>query len=136
VTLSWSSSNNAVATVDAAGLVTTVTSGNTTVTASGGGVSGTIRLRVVPAELAVVGTLASDALGAALVNGLSSTPKTALQAALAACGTGATSGNIVSVTTCLTSARAQVASATDPTDRVLLAVLALYADEIERRLKL
>lgn len=133
----WATSNAGVLTVSAAGLATAQGAGTASVTAMAtGSVSGGLRLRVVQADLATVSVLASDPLAGALVTGLSAAKESAVQAALGGCGTGAGSGNVVSVRNCANLVRAEAASATDPTDRVLLAVLALYADQIERLLGL
>ncbi len=50
--ISWSSANTAVATVSSTGLVTALTSGTVTITASSEGRSGSARIRVVPFNLA------------------------------------------------------------------------------------
>ena len=54
-TVTWSSANTQVATIDAAGLVSAVTSGSTTVTATTGGVSGSTLITVTPATLVSIG---------------------------------------------------------------------------------
>ena len=50
--MTWKSANPRVATVNAAGLITAVGSGSTTITASVGGVSATMPVRVAPGSLA------------------------------------------------------------------------------------
>jgi uncharacterized protein YjdB len=47
--VTWTSSNTAVATVDAAGTVTGVAAGNVTLTGTAGGISGSVPLAVTPA---------------------------------------------------------------------------------------
>ena len=136
VSLTWQSSNTGVVTVTAAGLVAAAGTGTATVTASVGSVSGIIRLRVAPADLPTASGLAADAFAGVLVAGLTSAKRTALEAAFAPCATGASSGNIVAIQTCVDNVRAQASTAADPTDRALLAVLVLYADQIERLLGL
>jgi hypothetical protein len=135
-TLTWSSSNNAVVSVAPGGLATAAGVGTAVVTASTGSVSGTLELRVVNANLAGVTTLAGDPYTAALLNGLTTAKKNVAQPIAATCAASATSGNVTAISTCVTGLRAEAASATDPTDRALLAVLMLIIDEVERRLGL
>jgi CubicO group peptidase (beta-lactamase class C family) len=71
-TVNWTSANPAVATVSGSGLVTALTQGTTTITASSEGRSGTARVRVVQADLAsIVDSVRQafnlPALGAAIV---------------------------------------------------------------------
>jgi hypothetical protein len=94
-------------------------------------VSGSIRLRVVQADLATTGVLAGDAYAGALVATVSAAKRSAVQAAWGGCATGAGSGNIVAIKKCVDGVRAEAASATDPTDSVLLAVLVLFVNRIE-----
>lgn len=132
----WQSSNPTVVSVTGSGAASAQGVGNATVTASAGQVSGTIRLRVVDADLATVTTLAGDAFVAAMVAALTTSTRSAVQTALAGCVAAATTGNIVALAACIAEVGAEAASSTDGTDRALLAVLALFADEIERRLGL
>lgn len=134
--LAWSSSNASAASVGSAGLVNAVATGSATITASASGVSGTLRVRVVQADLGSVLTLAGDAYAASLLAGLSTSKRAAVQPLTTACSAAATSGNVVAITTCISGVRNEVVSATDQTDKVLLAVLALYIDQIERLLNL
>jgi hypothetical protein len=139
--ITWTTSNTEVATVSARGLVTAAGLGSATITAStprgsAGTVSTTILLRVVAADLGAVASLAADPFGEALVAALSSAKRPAVQAAWGACATAAGTGNVDAIAECADDLRAQAASAVDPTDRALLATLALYADQIERLLHL
>lgn len=132
----WATSNASVMTVSVAGLVTAGGEGTATVTATVGSLSGGLRLHVVPADLRTVGMLAADPLAAALAAGLSPGKRLAVQATLATCGSSASSGNVLAVKSCADAVRSEAAAAIEPTDRALLAVLALYADQIERLLGL
>ena len=60
--VSWSSSNAAVATVDAQGLVTAAGNGTATITATAGGVSGTATVTVAQTVSAVAVSPATDTL--------------------------------------------------------------------------
>lgn len=132
----WSTSNSAAVGVSGAGVATAQGSGTATITATSGSISGNIRLRAVPADLVTVTALAGDPLAGALVAGLSAAREQAVQTALGGCGTSAGTGNVVAIKSCADVVRAEATSAADPTDRALLAVLALYADQIERLLGL
>lgn len=135
----WTSSNASVATVNTSGLVSPQTAGGVSVTATTDGlgdVSGRIGLRVVEADLTTVRALAGDSFAGALVAALSTAQKPAVQAAWNACGTGASSGNVVDIIECLSQLRTAAGSASEPTDRALLAVALIFADQIERRLGL
>ena len=135
----WESSSSAVVTVNAAGLVTPHAVGLASVTVAAQGrttVIGTIRLRVVQADLATVSALAGDVFAGALVAALSAAKRPAVQIALGSCGTGASTGNVVAILKCAADVRAEAASASDATDRALLAVLMLYGDQIARLLRL
>lgn len=140
VTLNWSSSTPTVATVSANGLVSAIAAGTTTISASAvgpsGPVAGTLRLRVVAADLAQVQTLASDAYLTSLIAGLTAGKRFAVQTALAGCATATGSGNVLAIVACVSSLRSEIASATDGTDRALLSVIALFGDQIERLLNL
>jgi uncharacterized protein YjdB len=58
----WSSSDEAVATVSGSGVVTAVSNGSATITASTGGVSGTATVTVLQQAASVVVTLAADTI--------------------------------------------------------------------------
>ena len=59
-TFTWGSSNEAVATVSPSGLVTSLAAGSVTITATSEGVSGSLDLTVVAADLAGIGDLIDD----------------------------------------------------------------------------
>jgi hypothetical protein len=136
-TFNWSSSNPAVISVTARGAVTAEGAGTARITAGveGSDVAGSINLRVVNADLTAVGTLAGDPYGAVLVNGLSAAARPGAESARSRVAAGAGDGNVVAILSGVSDLRDQAAAATDG-DRVLLTVLVLYADQIERRLGL
>ncbi len=93
-------------------------------------------MRVVDADLAGITALATDPFVAALVGASSGGLRTRLQEAAAECTSGAAQGRLEAIRDCITEIETEVANASDPTDRALLAVLGLFVDEIERRLNL
>lgn len=136
---SWLSSNTAVADVGAAGLVTANAAGSVTIRAvvpAETGVEGSLRVRVVAADLAMVQTLGNDDYGDALVAALSGTARPAAQTSWTAIVGHAGDGNIVAIRGAVSDLRSQAAGAADASDRVLLAVLSVFGNEIERRLAL
>lgn len=138
-TFSWLSSNTAVADVGAAGLVTANAAGSVTIRAvvpAETGIEGSLRVRVVAADLAMVQTLGNDDYGDALVAALSGTTRPAAQTSWTAIVSHAGDGNIVAIRGAVSDLRSQAAATTDAHDRVLLAVLAVFGNEIERRLAL
>lgn len=136
---SWLSSNPSVADVGAAGLVTANAPGSVTIRAvvpAETGVEGSLRVRVVAADLAMVQTLGNDEYGDALVAALSGTARPAAQTSWTAIVGHAGDGNIVAIRSAVSDLRSQAAGAADASDRVLLAVLSVFGNEIERRLAL
>ncbi len=134
VTFTWTSSAFGIAQVDGTGLVSGLAAGSATLSAQGAGVTGTLAMQVVVADLNGITAAISDPFTASLVAGLSTAVRDRVQAALTQCTSGAVQGNFTTIESCLASARAEVAGATDPTDRALLATLALYFDHVERLL--
>ena len=134
VSFTWTSSNAGVVSVSASGQVQALAAGTATVRATAEGVSGSLAITVVDADLAGIGALLSAAYVVALVAGTSSGVKTALQAATGQCASGVQQGNLENVERCIAAARAQATGASDPTDRALLAVLMLIVDHVERLL--
>ncbi|UCF19970.1 MAG: Ig-like domain-containing protein [Gemmatimonadota bacterium] len=136
VQFSWQSSNTAVATVSGSGLVTGVAAGNATVTATAEGVSGNLGMRVVAADLGGISAVLNDPFAVALVSNLTGTAQANMQATLGECSSGTSSGNLEAIQNCLDSAQSQVGAATDPDDKALLAVFALFLGQAERLLNL
>lgn len=130
-TFTWQTSSPSVIQVGTRGLATAQSTGTATITATASGVSGTLRLRVVAADLPQVGTLAGDAFAQALVG---ASPSNA-QATWSSCVASAEEGNVLAVQACVDDIRALAGSATG-NERALLAVLTLFAEEIERQLGL
>lgn len=133
-TFSWESSDETVATVDDAGRVEGVESGDATITASADGVSGSLRMRVVPAELEKLSTLLGDPYTTRLVSRLTDAPRGRVLDALADCSDAFDVGHILDLRDCL--AQIQDESGTSPTDQALLAVLGMIAERAELFLNL
>jgi len=128
----WSSTLPGVADVNpSSGLVTGVSEGNATISATAAGLTGSVPLEVRDVNLAGIGAAVSDPFTVALAANLTPAVRGPVQAALADCATGATQGNFTTIETCIASGRAQVAAAVDETDKVLLAFLALFFDYFE-----
>lgn len=134
VTFTWSSSVHGTAQVSATGVASGVAAGDATISARADGVTGSLALRVIDADLDGITAALIDPFTTALVANLGSAVRERVQAALAQCVEGVAQGNFTTIETCLTGARAEVAGATDPTDRALLATLALFVDHVERLL--
>jgi hypothetical protein len=134
VAFTWTSTNPGVVGVGAGGLIDAVAVGSATIRAEASGVTGSLPVTVVDADLAGIAALASDPLVGALVNGISSATRARVQTAVADCPAGVGQGHLELIQDCLAAVRAEVSGATDPTDRALLAVLSLFVDRLERLL--
>lgn len=132
----WSSSNPGVVSVSASGAIAALKAGTATIHAVVEGVSGSLALRVVNADVPGITALATDAYVTKLVGGVSSALRPRVQAALGNCTGGASAGDLENVEACVDSLDADASAATDATDRAVLAVLTLFAGEIEQRLNL
>ena len=121
----WDSSDESVAIVDEAGLVQGLASGDATITATAGGVSG---------SLATIAGLLDDASGEALLSGMTAEAGERLGTALEDCSAALDAGHVLDLRDCVQQIRAE--SATDPTDRALLAVLGVIALRAELLLNL
>ncbi|UCC71385.1 MAG: Ig-like domain-containing protein [Gemmatimonadota bacterium] len=132
----WRSSNTALATVSGDGLVEALADGSVTITATTSGVSGSLRMRVLLADLEAVAGALGDPLTELLVTHLSGATQPDVQAALNQCVSSIGPGNIAAIVDCIEAVRAEASGATDPTDTVLLAVLGLIIDHTERLLNL
>ncbi len=130
----WRSTNDFVATVNPGGVVTGASAGSATISAETEGVTGSLALQVSNADLDGIGVALNDAFAGALVTSLTGPVRGRVQAALAQCQAGVTQGNFTTIETCLTSLRAEATAATDPTDQVLLASLALFVEHAQRLL--
>ena len=136
VQITWESSNTAVATVSSSGLVAGVAEGNATITATTQDVSGTLGMRVVDSDLGGISTALNDPFAVALVSNLTSSSQSSMQATMSECSSNIGSGNLEAIQDCLDDAQSQVGAATDPDDRALLAVFALFLSRAELLLNL
>ncbi len=135
VSFEWRSAAPTIATISEQGIVSGVAMGDATISATANGVTGNLAIRVIAADLSGVGTTLADPFLGALVTNLTGPVRTRVQAALAQCSTGLTDGNFTTLESCLAGVRVEVTGATDPTDRALLASVALFIDHIQRLLK-
>jgi len=137
--LTWQSSNPGAAAVSATGVVAALTPGRATIQVtvpSDGGVQGALPIRVVDADLTTITAITADAFGGALLGALSTAARPAAQTSWASCASHAADQNIVAIRQCVTDLRTQAGAVTDGSDRALLATLAVFGDQIERRLAL
>lgn len=132
----WSSGNPSIATVNPAGILTAVGAGRVTINADVDGVRGTLAIRIITGDLAPVSQIAADAYLRRLAEGLSTATRTAAQGALAALDDAVASGNVAEILGAAATIRSLAGSAQDPTDRVLLATLMLFMEQIERSIDL
>lgn len=121
----WRSSDDTVASVNDNGRVQGLSTGRTGITAEVDGVSGSLEMRVVAAELEQVSTLLEDVFTDRLVSKLGDAPRGVVGTALDDCSSALDAGYILALDACLMEIRDE--SATEPTDRALLAVLRLIA---------
>jgi hypothetical protein len=134
--VSWSSSAPEVASIVGFGVVLGARAGSATITAQASTVTGGMTLRVIAADLDGIETDLSDPFTFALAGNLGEPTGGRVRAALDQCAGGVVEGNFETIETCLAIVRTELAGATDPTDRPLLATLALFLDHIERLLNL
>jgi Big-like domain-containing protein len=136
VEFAWTSTDESVATVSATGVVTAVAAGSATVRAKAQGtaVEGGVGLQVNNADPVEISASITDPFTVALAASLTSPVRTAVQAALAKCADGLGAGNFTTIETCFADVRTQIIGATDPTDRALLASVALFIDHAQRLL--
>lgn len=134
VTFTWTSSNPDMVSVDAGGRIQAVALGAATIRAEAEGATGSLAVSVVDADLDGITMLVSDAFVSALVAAASDDVQTRLEEAAGACTGGAGDGYLELIQDCIAGVRAEVSEAADPTDQALLAVLALFVDEVERLL--
>lgn len=107
-----------------------------TITATGNGIAGTINIVVSNPDFAGITTTRNDALVANLTAGMTTAVRTRTQTALDLCTSGVSAGNFSTIEACVAGVRTEASGATDPTDRALLATLALLIDHIDRLLDL
>jgi len=127
----WSSSAPGVAQVNTSGLASGLVPGDATISAEADGVRGSVAMAVISADLDAIAPVLNDPFTTALVANLTSAVRARVETALAQCKNGAAQGNFATIESCLIDARAEVNGAADPTDRALLATLALFFDHVE-----
>ena len=123
--VSWSSSNSSVATVSTSGLVRPESTGTVRVTAEILGVEGSLDLRIIQAEENRISTILADPFLDVLVQSLTSSLGTPLEDALVSAASELAAGDLVGALSGLEAAQSALATATDPTDRSLAAVIDL-----------
>jgi hypothetical protein len=136
ISFAWGSSNEEVATVSSTGVVQAVGPGTTDITATIEHVTGGLRVRVAGADLDAIAALLADPYAAALVVALGETSRTRVQAALADCASARSAGHVIALNECLAIIAAEADMATGATDRVLAAVLGVFARRAQRLLNL
>ncbi len=137
----WRSSDEAAATVNATGLVTSVAAGSVTITATSEGVegvSGSLKMRVVEADLTGIRDLLVDLYVLRLIAQVNENTAARLRDALLEVALSVTQGNLAAVHSALTTAQSEVMASADANenDVVLFAVLRLVFDHAERLLNL
>lgn len=132
--VSWSSSDESVATVSSTGLVEGISSGTVRITADTDDVSGSLQLSVVSAELQRISGLLEDPFTMHVVSGLTTSVQEPVQTSADQCSTALNEGHILNLNNCLEGIQNE--SATDPTDRGLLAILGVLAQRAQQLLHL
>ena len=127
----WQSSNASVAVVSVAGLLQPISVGSTSVTAAAGSVTGSLRIRVVQADLVGITAVLDDPFTNSLVVHLSNTIQTSLQDALDVAALGLASGNLVEVSEGLENAQVAAAAAITSDDVALAAVIQILLDHAQ-----
>lgn len=126
-TVTWSSSNNAVATVGTDGLVTAVAPGTVAITAQSGGEGDNATITVLAAEMELMRDLLDESYYALLLDLLPAAKADQIREALDEVRRGMAEGDPTIIGAALVAARNAV-SGGDPTDAVTLAILGLVID--------
>ena len=127
ISVTWSSSNEGVATVSSAGVVDAVAPGSAVISAAAGRATGSLRMRIVAVDLGAIAALLADPYATALVDGLGEAPRGHVQAAIAACHSANEAGHVIAMGECLESITAEAATVTAGTGRVLATMLGIFA---------
>lgn len=130
----WSSTDDAAAAVDSDGLVSATGVGTTTIGATADGVTGTLRLRAVDADLEAVAANLSDPFRDALTDALGATTQSAAIAAVDACEGYVEAGHVLALDGCLVVA--QSVPGADGDEDAVLGVLDLFFTDSRVRLSL
>jgi len=133
-TFDWSSTDEATATVSSSGLVSALAAGTTDIEASADGVTGSLTMRAVDADLDGISGLLTDPFRTALTDALDSGTRSSLAGPLSDCQTRVSSGNILAIQDCLADALSTTGAG--GTDTALLGVLSLYFEQADRHLGL
>jgi hypothetical protein len=131
---SWTSSAPATASVSATGLVTGLAAGATEITAEAAGVQGQLRMRVVVADLAGIGTVLTDPFMARCLTAATGAEGTLVHSLIDSAVTEADQGYLLALRRHLASARTAAGTATAANDRALLAVVDLMLGVAQERL--
>lgn len=134
VTFSWTSTPASVASVSQGGVLSAVSAGTATVSATADGTTGSLRMHAVDADLTGISATFNDAYRQALTGALAAATASTLNTRLNTCATDVTAGNILAINACLTIALA--INGAGGNDDALLAVLDLYIDHAQRLLAL
>lgn len=131
VSFSWRSTNADVATVLGAGVVQGADAGVSTIEADAGDALGSLRMRVVAADLEAIETLLQDPWILALGETLVDDSRAAFHEALEDCAQALDDGHILNLAACLAQAGDPSASNTDdPAVLALLSLVALRAEQL------
>ena len=133
VIFEWTS-NDASVSVDNTGTATGSSAGRAMVTATAQGVSGSLALRTVNADLVGVTGTVSDALAEALRAGLGTATRGSIGNLITTCSDYAASGHVTNLDTCLTQALA--VDGADGDERTRLAVHTLFLQHAQELLQL
>jgi len=128
VAFTWAASNQDVAAVDGTGLVQAAAPGTSSISAAAGAATGSLRMRVVDVDLDAIAALFTDPYALALVSGMGADARSRVQAAIADCASARDAGHVIAMGECLRQVAAEAATVAGGADRVLAAVLDLYAD--------
>ena len=132
VSFSWRSTNADVATVSGAGVVQGADAGASTIEADAGDALGSLRMRVVAADLEAIEALLQDPWVLALGETLGDDSRAAFHEALEDCAQALDDGHILNLAACL--GQAGDPSASEADDPAVLAVLSLVALRAEQLL--
>jgi hypothetical protein len=131
VSFSWRSTNADMATVSGAGVVQGAEAGTTTIEADAGDAEGSLRMRVVAADLEAVETLLQDPWVLALGETMEDDSRAAFEDALESCAQALGDGHILNLALCLEDAGDPSASeADDPAVLAMLSLVALRAHQL------
>ena len=121
----WRSTNANVATVSPSGVVQAIGPGATTIEAEASDVLGSLRMRVVPADLAAIDALLHDPFTEGVLAALGEEARDPMEAVIDACIAALGDGHVLNLNDCL--AELGSGSASGGTDQVLLTYLEVVA---------